>query len=83
MQITTDYAMWLNPTLLLSINQIYNSESKSQQSTDKIFDAIKSLNFGVDLSKNDLYAAMLDAGFVFKPRRRTSGIDFRWLLVQK
>jgi len=52
-------------------------------STDEIFDAIKSLNPGADLSKNDLYAAMLDAGFIFKPRRGTSGIDFRWLLVQK
>jgi hypothetical protein len=52
-------------------------------STDEIFDAIKSLNPGVEMSKNELYDAMLNAGFIFKPRRGTSGIDFRWLLVQK
>lgn len=52
-------------------------------STDEIFDAIKQLNPGAEISKEDIYQAMIDAAFVFKPRSGTSGIDFRWLLSQK
>jgi hypothetical protein len=52
-------------------------------STDEIYDAIVSLNPGAQISKEDVYQAMIDAGFIFKPRAGTSGIDFRWLLLQK
>jgi hypothetical protein len=52
-------------------------------STDEIYEAIKDLNPGAEISKDDVYQAMLNAGFSFKPRRGTSGIDFRWLLISK
>jgi len=52
-------------------------------STDEIHDAIIQLNPGADISSQDVYQAMIDAGFIFKPRAGTSGIDFRWLLLQK
>ena len=52
-------------------------------STDEIYDAIVQLNPGAEISSIDVYQAMIDAGFIFKPRAGTSGIDFRWLLLQK
>ena len=60
-----------------------NEEATHFFSTDEIYDAITQLNPGAEISSQDVYQAMIDAGFIFKPRAGTSGIDFRWLLLQK
>ena len=70
-----------------SLMDLYNptenqSNSTHQFSTDEIYDAIKSLNPGVEISKNDIYNAMINRGFIFKPRLG-AGLEFRWLLIQK
>lgn len=52
-------------------------------STDEIFTAIKELNPSADIHKDDIYQAMLDAGYSFKPRPGTSGIDFKWILIAR
>lgn len=70
-----------------SLMDLYNptgnqSDATHQFSTDEIYDAIKSLNPGVEISKNDIYNAMINRGFIFKPRLG-AGLEFRWLLIQK
>lgn len=51
-------------------------------STDEVFDAIKQLNPGAEITKNEIFDALIDAGFIFRTRRGASGLDYRWLFVQ-
>lgn len=52
-------------------------------STDEVYQSIKNLDPGADMSKEDVFRAMTDAGFKFQSRPGASGCDFRWMLELK
>ena len=52
-------------------------------STDEVYQAIKKLDPSADISKDDIFRAMKDAGFKFQNRLGASGCDFRWMLELK
>lgn len=49
-------------------------------STDEVYDAIRKLDPSADISKEDVFKGMMDAGFKFQNRSGISGCDFRWML---
>ena len=52
-------------------------------STDEVFDAIRSIDPGANISKEQVHQAMLDAGYKYQPRPGATGLDFRWILQAK
>ncbi|MDR0349430.1 MAG: 5-formyltetrahydrofolate cyclo-ligase [Tannerella sp.] len=51
--------------------------------TSEVCDAIKRLDPGSGIRAEQVYKAMLDAGFQYGCRPGTVGVDFRWLLHEK
>lgn len=51
--------------------------------TKEVTDAINELNPSCAASPQDIYDAMFEAGFVFRAPRGTSGLRFKWLLIEK
>ena len=51
-------------------------------STDEIYDAIKKISPGASISKEDVYDAMIEAGFRFQCRPGALALDFKWMLKQ-
>lgn len=51
--------------------------------TDEVYQSIKKLDPAANISKEDIFKAMTDAGFKFQNRPRASGCDFRWMLELK
>ena len=51
--------------------------------TDEVYTAIKKLDPSADISRDDIFSAMTDAGFNFQNRPGASGCDFRWMLELK
>lgn len=49
-------------------------------STDEVHAAIKSIDPSASISKDQIFDAMVDAGFKFQNRPGASGCDFRWML---
>lgn len=49
-------------------------------STDEIFQEIKQINPGADISKEDIHDAMLAAGYRYQQRPGALGCNFRWML---
>ena len=49
-------------------------------STDEVYTAIKRLDPSADITKEQLFRALTDAGFKFQNRPGASGCDFRWML---
>lgn len=71
-----------------AIMEYYKPASTLQEashffSTEEIYNAIIDINPGSELSKNEVFQAMIDAGFIFKVQPGKIGLDFRWLLSQK
>ena len=52
-------------------------------STKEVADAINELNPSCAALAQDVYDAMFEAGFVFRAPRGTSGLRFKWLLIEK
>lgn len=52
-------------------------------STDEVYIAIKHLDPSADITKEQIFQAMTDAGFKFQNRPGASGCDFRWMLELK
>lgn len=48
--------------------------------TDEIYDAIRRIDPGTEISKSQVHQAMLDAGYQYRVRPGSNGIDFRWML---
>ena len=48
--------------------------------TDEIYDAIRRIDPGAEISKSQVHQAMLDAGYQYRVRPGSNGIDFRWML---
>jgi hypothetical protein len=51
--------------------------------TSEVSDAIRRLDPGAGIRSEDVYKAMLAAGFRYGCRPGTLGIDFRWMLHEK
>lgn len=60
-----------------------NTETTHWFSTDEIYDAIKKIDPGADISKDDIYDAMMDAGFRYQCRPGALALDFKWMLKAK
>jgi hypothetical protein len=51
--------------------------------TKEVTDAINSLNPGCGATLQDTCEALSEAGFIFKSPKGASGINFKWLMVEK
>ena len=51
--------------------------------TDEVYDAIRRIDPGAHISKEQVHQAMLDAGYKYQNRPGSSGLDFRWMLQAK
>lgn len=51
--------------------------------TDEVYEAIKQLDPSADISKDQIFQAMTEAGFHFQNRPGSSGCNFRWMLTEK
>ena len=52
-------------------------------STEEIYNAIKDINPGAQISKDSVYQAMIQSGYIYRPRPGSMGIDMKWLLQAK
>ena len=51
-------------------------------STDEVYDAIKKISPGAGITKEEVYDAMVAAGFRFQCRPGALALDFKWMLKQ-
>lgn len=51
--------------------------------TDEVFDAIRRIDPGAQISKEQVHQAMLSAGYQYRNRPGSAGLDFRWMLQAK
>ena len=59
------------------------NDATHRLATSEICDAIRRLNPGAGIRAEDVYSAMLAAGFRYGRRPGTVGVDFCWLLHEK
>lgn len=52
-------------------------------STDEVYTAIKNLDPSASITKEQVFQAMIDAGFKFQNRPGASGCDFRWMFQER
>ena len=52
-------------------------------STDDVVDAIKDIDPGAKVSKEQVYQALLQAGFEYRAKPGTQGLQFRWMMRAK
>ena len=52
-------------------------------STDEVYDAIKKISPGAGITKEEVYDAMVAAGFRFQCRPGALALDFKWMLKIK
>lgn len=52
-------------------------------STGEVTDAINELDPGCHAKPEDVFQALLDAGFTFRSKPGQMGLNFRWLMVEK
>lgn len=51
--------------------------------TDEVFDAIRRIDPGAQITKDQVHQAMHDAGYRYQNRPGSAGLDFRWMLQAK
>lgn len=51
--------------------------------TNEVYEAIKQLDPSADISREQIFRAMTEAGFHFQNRPGASGCEFRWMLELK
>ncbi len=51
--------------------------------TDEVFDAIRRIDPGAQITKDQVHQAMHDAGYRYRNRPGSAGLDFRWMLLAK
>lgn len=74
-----NYIDALQQTFLPALTE---AETTHWFSTDEIYDAIKKISPGASISKEDVYDAMIEAGFRFQCRPGALALDFKWMLKQ-
>ena len=52
-------------------------------STDEVFEAIKRIDPATEATKDEIYNAMMDAGFRYQCRPGALALDFKWMLRAK
>ena len=52
-------------------------------STDDVVDAIKDINPGANVSREQVYHALLQEGFEYGAKPGTQGLQFRWMMRAK
>jgi hypothetical protein len=58
-------------------------EATHRLSTQEVTDAIKALNPGCGVTDGETFVALNQAGFVFCSPRGATGIQFKWLMIEK
>lgn len=76
---TDSYMEALKQTFLPALSE---SETTHWFSTDEVYDAIKKISPGASITKEEVYDAMIGAGFRFKCRPGALALDFKWMLKQ-
>lgn len=51
--------------------------------TEEVYNAIRRVDPGAQITKEQVHAAMHNAGYRYANRPGSSGLDFRWMLVSK
>lgn len=51
--------------------------------TDEVYEAIKNINPGVGITKEQVHDTLINAGYTYQPRPGSFGLDFRWMLKAK
>ena len=74
-----NYIDALQQTFLPALTE---AETTHWFSTDEIYDAIKKISPRASISKEDVYDAMIEAGFRFQCRPGALALDFKWMLKQ-
>ena len=74
-----NYIDALQQTFLPALTE---AETTHWFSTDEIYDAIKKISPGASISKEDVYDAMIEAGFRFQCRPGALALDFKCMLKQ-
>lgn len=49
-------------------------------STDEVVDAIRDIDPGVKVSKEQVFQALRDAGYTYSVKPGTQGLQFRWMM---
>ena len=60
-----------------------DAETTHWFSTDEVYEAIKRIDPGSEISKDDIFQGMLDAGFRYQNRPGALALDFKWMLKSK
>lgn len=74
------YIEALKQTFLPAVSE---AETTHWFSTDEVYDAIKKISPGAGITKEEVYDAMVDAGFRFQCRPGALALDFKWMLKIK
>ena len=74
---TDSYMEALKQTFLPALSE---SETTHWFSTDEVYDAIKKISPGTSITKEEVYDAMIGAGFRFQCRPGALALDFKWML---
>lgn len=51
--------------------------------TEEVYQAIKKLDPGSDINRDQVYQAMINAGYKYQSRPGTQSLDFKWMLRSK
>lgn len=51
--------------------------------TDEVYQAIKDIDPGAKITKDQVHNAMIAAGYQYQSRPGTHGLEFRWMLRAK
>lgn len=74
-----NYIDALQQTFLPALTE---AETTHWFSTDEVYDAIKKISPGTSITKEEVYDAMIAAGFRFQCRPGALALDFKWMLKQ-
>ncbi len=75
----SSYIEALMQTFLPALSE---AETTHWFSTDEVYDAIKKISPGAGITKEEVYDAMIAAGFRFQCRPGALALDFKWMLKQ-
>lgn len=65
------------------IPALTEAETTHWFSTDEVYEAIKKISPGASINKEDVYDAMIEAGFRYQCRPGALALDFKWMLKIK
>lgn len=60
-----------------------HKEATHQFSTNEIRIALTQISPALDFTSDEVFEAMISAGYIYAPKQGTSSLVFAWLLVEK